>query len=203
LAAANALGRAEVGPAVPPTPTRTLACVPPLPYPYGGSVDIPICDRDGRLLAVAIIDDIDAEHAKHQWRLDTKGYARRSVRDRGVYLHREILGLVPGDGLISDHINGDRLDNRRANLRAATPAQNAQNRSSYRDSTSRYRGVYWEPRTRKWQARAKVNGRTMSLGCFVDEDEAAAVAAFYRQSVFTHTNELREPIGERQIRPPI
>ena len=62
-------------------------------------------------------------------------YVVRSSWKLTHYLHREVLGLTPGDGLETDHRNGDRLDNRRSNLRVATRAQNAQNvpaRSGYR-----------------------------------------------------------------------
>jgi hypothetical protein len=73
-----------------------------------------------------------------------------------------------------DHVNGDGLDNRRSNLRVCTHAENARNQSSRtRMSTSRFRGVVWAKDRRKWRAMIGDNGRTVHLGNFTDEIEAA------------------------------
>ena len=84
------------------------------------SIRIPLIDgRDGSVVGHTLIDDADARLADFTWRLGRTGYAVR-WRDGGtIYLHREVLGLERGDGLEADHVNRDRLDNRRANLRAA------------------------------------------------------------------------------------
>lgn len=76
-----------------------------------------------------------------------------------------------------DHINRDKLDNRRSNLRFATPSQNLQNRRKPRinggDTASRFKGVtYWNPRPR-WQASISIGGKKKRLGLFETEEEAA------------------------------
>jgi len=89
-------------------------------------------------------------------------------------MHRVILGLRHGDGKITDHINGNPLDNRRDNLRVVNSSQNNQNRAKNKRSTSsQYKGVTWHKQIGKWMAEIKANKRRIYLGCFSDEKEAA------------------------------
>ena len=159
------------------------------------SIQVALYAKDGTVKGWSMIDDEDCHQAAYHWYLSSAGYARRhtpqgSGRRRTVLLHREILGLVHGDGLEADRIDGDRLNNRRSNLRAVTPAENSQNLAS-RPGTSRYRGVSWSEWARKWQAQVKANGRIRYLGRFEDEDEAARVASEYRLEIMPFTNEDR------------
>jgi hypothetical protein len=73
-----------------------------------------------------------------------------------------------------DHINGDGLDNRRANLRLATAAQNNWN-SKYGMGigTSRYKGVQWHKHRKKWVAAISIDGQKKCLGYYSNEKEAA------------------------------
>lgn len=135
---------------------------------------------------VAIVDDEDFDWA-FQWKwyahLTRSGfYAKRkdysSGRQKTIQLHREILArklgrpLEPGEE--TDHINGDTLDNRRANLRLATHAQNGRNRTKKnKNNTSGYMGVDWHKT--KWRAHIQVNGKDIHLGYFHDLVEAARV----------------------------
>jgi hypothetical protein len=80
---------------------------------------------------------------------------------------------LPIEGMLVDHINGNRLDNRLANLRAATRAQSCRNRAG--TSASGFIGVSWHNQRRKWRASITYNGRTYSLGLH-DTPEAAALA---------------------------
>lgn len=145
------------------------------------TVRIPLRARDGSVLAYTLIDAANVEWA-NQWRwcLSGAGYAARGDRSTGrfrmVSLHRELLGLVRGDGIECDHLNRDRLDNRRSNLRMTTRQGNSQNLPGWRNASSAYRGVAWNKRRGMWEVSVKVNGRKHSLGCFVDELEAAKAA---------------------------
>lgn len=102
-------------------------------------------------------------------------YVRRDVWHGGkrsrLYLHRVILA-APGN-LDVDHINGNRLDNRRCNLRLATASQNLANQRLSCRNTSGRKGVVWHSQESKWNARIEVAGRRLSLGLFTDLDEAA------------------------------
>jgi HNH endonuclease len=153
---------------------------------------VPLRRRDGTLCAHAIIDRTDARLAEQRWSLFPIGYVGRSTHAprRALYLHREVLGLVHGDGLQGDHIDGNALDCRRSNLRVVTHAQNGQNQKP-RGGTSAHRGVYWNRQIRKWVANGRDHGKTRYLGSFEDELEAAAVARAWRDATMTHNNEDR------------
>jgi hypothetical protein len=159
---------------------------------------IPLRDREGKTVAYALVDAADYEWlSQWHWSLDRGGYAKRGESRAGkkriVYLHRAVLGLEQGDGLEGDHVNGNRLDCRRSNLRVTTPRQNRQNRSKLAGASSRYRGVSWHKPRRKWVAYAKLNGRKHHLGLFADEHEAAAVAAAFRAEHMPFSEEARHP----------
>ncbi len=142
---------------------------------------VPIHRRGVGVIAHALVDEDDYERiASQHWGLDTKGYPLATRGVPRLSMHRAVLGLTPGDGLEVDHINRNPLDNRRANLRLATDAENKQNYPSRRGSASQYRGVTWSKAAQKWQASGKLNGKQTYLGQFEDEREAARAAAAWR-----------------------
>lgn len=108
---------------------------------------------------------------RYNWHLTYNGYARANIGGRTVFMHRLIMN--PGPGMVVDHINGNKLDNRRENLRICTPAENARNCGSFRNSTSRYKGVHLCSRSGKWRAKIHVNKMHFKIGYFATEEEAA------------------------------
>jgi len=97
---------------------------------------------------------------------------RKGGKQRAVSMHRAIMGAVKGE--LVDHINHNGLDNRGANLRKATRAQNAQNRRKPRvNSKSKYKGLAWQKRTGKWSVRIQVNWDHKCIGTFTNELAAA------------------------------
>lgn len=128
---------------------------------------------------VALIDDIDAELSKLRWHaLKVQGgfYAARTVSKKAVLLHREILERII-DRLLTktehvDHISGDKLDNRRNNLRIATRSQNLSNRGRPSNNTSGLKGAFWHKHNKKWMSSIGVNGRRKYLGYFDTPEEA-------------------------------
>ena len=130
----------------------------------------------------AIVDPDDYRHlSKHKWQAIKMGrtfYAARSVtakdgKQRQVAMHRRIL-KVPANMFV-DHINRNGLDNRKANLRPATRAQNGQNRAKYnnRSYSSKYKGVTRHREHQLWEAHIRVNRKPIFLGSFRDEIQAA------------------------------
>lgn len=119
-------------------------------------------------------------------------YGRQNRREYAMVgskqLHRvvaEAMGICGlGRKLHVDHINLNGLDNRRENLRAATPQQNRANCEKHAASTSGFKGVAWHVRQKCWQARIKINGKQFWLGGYKTQEEAAraydraALAAF-------------------------
>ncbi len=133
---------------------------------------------------VAVVGEEDfGELSKYKWHTTGYGYAVRHnyVKgiDRRVYMHREVMGITREgvkDGRRArvrvDHINGDRLDNRRSNLRFCTQSQNRMNSIGAKGS-SRYKGVTWSKARLKWAAQIKFNGKHITGGLFSDELLAA------------------------------
>ena len=123
----------------------------------------------------ALVDDEDyKELDKFNWWIIT-GYAARTKWVNGknelILMHRLIANTPKG--LDTDHINGNRLDNRRKNLRICDTSENTRNRGIDKNNTSGYRGVSWHKRIRKWQSRITVYGKFIQGGYFSDIKEAA------------------------------
>ena len=138
---------------------------------------VPLRDRHGNVKAHAKVDAVDFERVSaHRWSLVPDGYARGGRPTQ--QLHRFILGCRTNDGLIVDHINRDRLDNRRANLRIADPALNSRNQERKDPGRSQYRGVH-PTASGRWRAIAGSN-EYRHIGTYATEIEAAAAAAQYR-----------------------
>ena len=108
---------------------------------------------------------------------DDRLYAARILRKtefgriKTMYLHREIMNAP--SGLLVDHQNGDKLDNRRANLRFATNSENQCNRRKTEKASSQYKGVCLCPEKTHWYANIKHKGKKIWLGSFTSEIAAA------------------------------
>lgn len=128
-------------------------------------IDISTRSRCGSV----IVDDEDAHLLERwKWTPDESGYAhRKGDGNRKVYLHRQIAGAQPGE--VVDHINRDRRDCRRSNLRLVTQAENIWNKAG-RGATS-FKGV-WRKRD-KWAAGITKGDSAYSLGVYASPDEAA------------------------------
>ena len=75
--------------------------------------------------------------------------------------------------MITDHRNGNGLDNRRANLRICTLSENRMSSRKREGCSSQYKGIAWDKYRQKWQAYINVDGKRQHLGRFEDEREAA------------------------------
>ena len=128
----------------------------------------------------AVIDAADAPRVSgFNWHVAKNGsrhYARRkqySTEGSCTFLmHRVLLDAHPE--MLVDHINGNGLDNRRSNLRLASPAQNRQNMGLPAHNTSGLKGASWCKRTKKWQAIISVSGKQHYLGRFATVEAAHA-----------------------------
>lgn len=106
--------------------------------------------------------------------LDAHGYVVIRLHGRSYKAHRLVWlyvhGRLPKHDI--DHINGVRTDNRIANLREATRAQNSRNAGVRRDSRSGIKGVYWCKAANKWAAHCRMNGALQHLGVYQSREEA-------------------------------
>ena len=105
-------------------------------------------------------------------------YNKTTKTPETIYLHRFVMGLTKGDGLIVDHINGDRLDNRAENLRLVTKAENAQNRTKAVGAL-KFRGVSKRPSGR-YRISVQIPGGGRIRKQFKTELEAAFAAEALR-----------------------
>ena len=114
-------------------------------------------------------------HPDGTWRIRPDN-GQRYRRQTTLKLHHLIMGK-PQKGMVVDHINHDGirtgLDNRKDNLRFLTPAQNNQNRRSHRNSSSQYKGVSWHTRTNRWRAKLVHRSKSIHVGYFTCEHQAA------------------------------
>lgn len=159
--------------------------------------------------AVALVDDSDFGWlGQWSWHLGVDGCAVRigrksegSLWRKSIYMHRQILGVA--DSFVVDHINHNRLDNRRCNLRVCSVAQNAQNQRLCKDSSSGYKGVsfhkgllFWK---KPWQASICLNGKKTALGCFSSREKAAVAYNEAAQSLhgeFAYLNLVKDKFVE-------
>jgi len=109
--------------------------------------------------------------------IGTRGYISIIISGRHYRAHRLAWLCVYGEFPTSDidHIDGNRTNNARANLRLCTQSQNNANTGKRLNNKSGLKGVCWHSRAGKWGAQIKINGRQKHLGYFVDKYEAAAV----------------------------
>jgi hypothetical protein len=146
---------------------------------------------------VAIVDADDFERVSaFKWSFGGGGYAMK--RSPPYRMHRFIMN-APADVEI-DHINGNRLDNRRCNLRVCTRMENGRNLSLRRDNKSGFKGVRWHKGARKWCASIMVDQKSIHIGMFEDMNDA--VLAYNKAARTLHGNFAKlnrnEATGELQ-----
>lgn len=145
--------------------------------------------------ARAIVDNEDYDYlSQFHWHLHNQGYATRShvyYRDgkkvnSKIYMHRDITTVQQGYDI--DHVNHNKLDNRRCNLRICTRSQNMLNSKKHKDAmSSKFKGIYYEKRRKHFVVRIRLNGRTEYIGSFQSETVAALA---YNQAVQTYHQEF-------------
>ena len=103
------------------------------------------------------------------------GYVGIFIRGTYYFAHRIIWEMHNGEipsGLVIDHIDANRSNNRIANLRICTFQQNHFNRSKQSNNKSGFKGVSWHKQKQKWVAQIKIEGRNKFLGFFADPVKA-------------------------------
>ncbi len=145
---------------------------------------------------VAIVDASDyADLSMHKWYF-ARGYAIRNGstsegpnKRHWVRMHRVVVGAQ--DDEVVDHINGDKLDNRRVNLRRCSQAENARNVKKRPSNTSGYKGVVFFNHKQRWRAVIRINDRAVCLGFFDNAEDAAKaydVGAVLYHGAFANLN---------------
>lgn len=143
---------------------------------------------------VALVDDTDFEAVNaSNWCLSSHGYAVRHIpgsgqKGKNQYLHRFLLP----DAEEIDHRDGNKLDNRRSNLRGCSHQENTRAAHKPRkNGSSQYRGVSWDRQKNKWTAYFRLQGKKKFLGYFDVESDAARaydIAARKHYGEFAYPN---------------
>ena len=145
--------------------------------------------------AIAFVDDEDFVWLdKYKWYC-SGGYAAREARlsddsMKKVYIHR--LVLCTPEGMATDHINGNPLDNRKENLRICSKKENLRNRGKQKNNKSGYKGVH-RHRDGAWITKIQVDNKTIALGSFKDKHLAAVAynnAAYHYFGEFAWLNQI-------------
>jgi hypothetical protein len=148
----------------------------------------------------SLVDDEDFEKVKkYTWHATRKAkkiwYAKTSLRReenksrKSLLMHRLILDALPGVEV--DHRNGGGLDNRRSNIRLCTRSENQCNRGAVRGSFSKFKGVHFKKREKRWYAIIRIKGKQCFIGTFKEEEEAAKAynkRAFKEHGEFANLN---------------
>lgn len=142
----------------------------------------------------AMVDDVDYPILnKLKWYFHNNGYAIRKLRTGVTRMHREILGLTDKK-VFCDHINGNKLDNRRLNLRICSKSQNQANRRGYKNNKSGFKGVYWDKVRGLFASEIRFNNQRFHLGRFASIIQAAKaynVAALEYHGAFSRLNIIK------------
>lgn len=119
-----------------------------------------VCDKEDLALVL-----------KHKWCIDSSGYAHTKIkRIKKVYLHRLLTSAQKGQYV--DHINRNRKDNRRCNLRLTSAVENGHNRGLSKNNSSGYRGVWLDKRRSFWVAEMWIDRKKYYIGSFPTAQEA-------------------------------
>jgi hypothetical protein len=123
----------------------------------------------------AVVDADDYPRlSKYTWFAEcssTTCYAVRKENGKSIKMHRQITNAP--DDLVVDHVDHNGLNNRNTNLRPCTFAQNCKNLRPSAPKSSKYKGVYWHKRIRKWAAQITADKKSRHLGYFTSEIDAA------------------------------
>jgi hypothetical protein len=126
-----------------------------------------------------MVDDVDFEIlSKFKWAITNKGYAKRTIRIDGklktILLHRVIMGVSEENRhIFVDHIDRDPLNNTKSNLRVCNHMQNQWNKEKMKAASSKYKGVSWDNKYKKWRVTISIDGKGKNGGRYETEEAAA------------------------------
>lgn len=126
----------------------------------------------------AIVDDEDYDYlSQFKWSVTSTGYAHRNAKiglNKRRYIKMHAVVAQTPQGMETDHINRNRLDNRKSNLRICTHTENMRNQTKHKNNKSGFKGVYWHPGCGCYKAQIKHHGVIIQLGGFQFPEDAHA-----------------------------
>lgn len=135
----------------------------------------------------------NSRHAgKQAGRIDSKGYRYTTIFNRNYRVHRIIWAMIHNaNPLQIDHIDGQRTNNRLANLREVTVKENRRNQRVSRRNSSGVTGVHWCARDKRWTSQIKNDGKAKHLGNFTNFEDAVASRKRAERELGFHPNHGR------------
>ena len=146
-----------------------------------------------------LVDDDDFQYLK-QFNWHYTDYAYRVENKKRIWMHKEILN-VHEDSLVQvDHINHNKLDNRKENLRTCSAKQNLQYRSKVKSrkgvpTSSKYIGVYFKKKEKLWSAGIYSKGNEQFLGGYESEEDAARAYNVKAKEIYGEFAPLNDVTG--------
>lgn len=150
------------------------------------------CGDTSILIDADSVDELSA----YQWSVGTHGYVTHGAGRDQVLMHR-LISKASGSDFV-DHINRNKLDNRRCNLRLCTTRQNSMNRNKQVNNTSGFKGVCQTAKG-KWQAQITYKGRSIYLGSFDDPETAAKAYDTAARDIFGEYAFLNLPNNNEHV----
>jgi hypothetical protein len=141
-------------------------------------------------------DKDDFEKIKsYYWRIDYWGYVITSIRIKGETTHIKLHKLISNTDKTKhiDHIDGNKTNNRKSNLRFANNQQNAMNIKMFSHNTSGFKGVIWCKDRSKWRAQIKLNQKHMHLGYYSNKEDAIEARIEAEHKYFGEYSYLNRP----------
>lgn len=132
----------------------------------------------------SLVDEEDYDLLmQHKWHYSNSGYASKRFSKKTVSIHRFVMDkYLTADNLVIDHINRNRLDNRKSNLRVCTTQQNCWYRKT--KAKSGYRGVYWHNRSNLWYSQIRdKDSKKIHIGMFNNVVDAAKAYDVYSKKL--------------------
>lgn len=160
---------------------------------YDNFAEIILYDIKSEEVGRAVIDISDINKIKNnKWYLREDGYvATNNYNEEYQFLHCAILGIKPDDCVI-DHIDRNRLNNHKSNLRIANYSENGANKGIRIDNTSGKVGVHWAKEQNKWCSMIGFNNKRKNLGYFNNYDDAVKARLIAEEKYFKDFKPLNE-----------
>jgi hypothetical protein len=156
---------------------------------------IPLRNKEGTIVDYALVDEEDYERVnQYKWNKSPDGYARTTINGKQIRLHHYVFKKPDEDNVI-DHIDSNRLNDTRSNLREVSKSINTHNQIKRTDInySSKYKGVSFDKNSKKWKTECTINKKREFIGYFENEDEAAKaydIHTFQKLGLLANNNNL-------------
>lgn len=142
-------------------------------------MELPLKNNKKEIIDYTIVSEEDFEKlSKFKWYKNNNGYVVSTINGKTCRMHRYIMIEILGNELTSkqpiDHINNNKLDNTRDNLRVSTNSENSQNKKKIKNTSSIYKNVFYIKKTKKWRAQITIPINSKKISAIYNREIEAA-----------------------------